>query len=200
MKTLILIVSALFSLHVSAQSVQMHVLGQGDSYWITATKREHTFQVVYARRDSTDGRKLNKLAQQRGITLRMIATNFGEFGSEQKKRLDEYSALRESCTYYTKDSLRFKADAEPRFTQLFDSLLILSEKDLNTNLRAKEKYFILDGTSFSWVITDHTTVKNVYAHAPQENSYPLLYHYIKACLNLYRTRIKGDLLRNFMGY
>lgn len=178
----------------------MHVLGQGDSYWITATKRGNTFQVVYARRDSTDGRKLNKLAQQRGITLRMIATNFGEFGSEQKKRLDEYSALRESCTYYTKDSLRFGADAEPRFTQLFDSLLILSEKDLNTNLRAKERYLTLDGTSFSWVITDHTTVKNVYAHAPQENAYPLLFHYIKACLNLYRTRTKGDLLRNFRGY
>ncbi len=184
----------------SAQTIEMKTIDSGPSYRIKTTKLNDEFKIVYMRRDTSDKQKIKLEMEKMGISLGLVAQNFGPLGPDKAmKKAAEFYSMVDRYTYYIKDSVQVKIASEPEYATLFNVFMNESEDSLNKSSRS-ENVMILDGTRFSWIVKQDTIIKRIYAHSPEAKDYPLLTQYIKAVFAIYRKRINGNMFGDFYYY
>ncbi len=184
----------------SSQVIEMNISNIGQSFRIKTTKLNDEFKIVYMRRDTSDSQKIQAEMKKMGVSLALVAQNFGPLGPEKaREKAKEYYAMVDRYTYFRKDSISFKAHSEPAFTKAFTTLLITPQNTLNKDHRTG-RGLLMDGVFFFWKIADKAPTKEVAAHTPSAQTHPLLYPYIKSILAIYRKQINGSMFKNFYYY
>lgn len=63
----------------------MDIQENGTSFRIKAIKLTDEFRIVYMRRDTSDWQKIDEEMKSMGISLELVAQNFGPLGPEKAR-------------------------------------------------------------------------------------------------------------------
>lgn len=202
-KLLIFVVCTIYSLLIAGQPVQSTANSLGrvvndlkidirastasmngnGNYEINIDKRADFIKIVYKLTNRVNYKGLLENKRYQEIKkYRTYPLNTTTRKDSLAKINAEFSSLFESYTSYDKDSLIVNAHLEPQYTQLLYDI-----NKTNTDSLENKNWHVLDGTAFSFKITNGRSTRMIFADSPTAKSNPMLYQLLTQTLELYRS-------------
>ncbi len=167
--------------------IRVHYRSMADQYELELFTKDSTVQVILAEISNETA----PLSEKDSLLMANILKR------HRKLKITDTDirivpALYRKYNLFKKDSMTLAADHSVAL--LAHRLVLASKAELEGGVRNKNRV-VIDGSSVKLEIYSNNTYRAVYAHAPSQNSHPLIHGLIKGILETYRINDPKILLK-----